>query len=41
MRSSAVMLGLKIKIFSNNSIEFHYCFEYFNGYLPFECLIVV
>ena len=38
---SAVILGLKVKFFENESIRFHYLYEYFNDYLPFKCLMVV
>ena len=38
---SAVILGLKVKLFEYKSIRFHYMFEYFNDYLPFKCLMVV
>ena len=38
---SAVILGLKVKLFENKSIRIHYSFEYFNDYLPFKCLMVV
>ena len=30
---SAVILGLKVKLFENESIRFHYMFDYFNDYL--------
>ena len=36
-----MILGLKVKLLSNKSIGFHYCFEYFNDYHPFQCLISV
>ena len=36
-----VIVGLKVKFFENESIRFHYSFEYFNDYLPFKCLMVV
>ena len=35
---SVVILGLKAKLFSNKNIEFQYCFEHLNDYLPFKCL---
>ena len=35
-----VISGLKIKLFLNKSIGFHYPFENFNDYLPFKCLMV-
>ena len=39
---SAMILGLKVMALKKNkSIRFHYLFENFNDYLPFECLIVV
>ena len=38
---SAVILGLKVKFFENQSIRFHYSFEFFNDYLPFQCLMVI
>ena len=38
---SAVVLGLKVMLFSNKSIGFYYCLEHFNDYPPFKCSIVV
>ena len=38
---SAVILGLKVKLFLNQSIWFHHSFENFNDYLPVKCLMVV
>ena len=38
---SAVILGLKVKLFLDKCIGFHYSFENFNDYLPFKCLMVV
>ena len=36
-----MILGLKVKFFENKSIRFHYSFDYFKDYLPFEYLVVV
>ena len=38
---NAVSLGLKVKLFLNKSVGFHYSFENFNDHLPFQRLMVV
>ena len=38
---SAVTLGLKVKLFLNKCIGFHYSFENFNDHLPVKYLMVV
>ena len=38
---SAVISGLKVKLFLNESIGFHYLYDNPNDYLPFKCLMVV
>ena len=38
---SAVISSLRVKLFLNKRIGFHYSFQNSNDYLPFKCLMVV